>query len=342
MPLPGENIPMPQKRAKKPTTKKGSVATQRFAALQAKEDEAARKAIAALNRPAPDQPVEQPVDPNAYVYDALTRDDGNDPARSSDGEGNENPVNRAEYYRSTTYQERALREEAHWAAVLPKVFPAFMICSRQTYQWCDRVSWNQDWNRDCRCKDWQRRTVEVDTIDLTIRLGYMGSKPILPRTAFSIRLLRFHHTLWKNSSVRIAAFTETMDEYLDPRNSLFQVPGTDQTRHLRRCFSAAVDAYREMLRMEEEMVSSALRLTPMDELAAKCPSCLGPNVPGKRPDEPDPIACLDANFQQRRHLMASAAWRGESRVIPSIFLSPAQVLTWKVKMGPVNQRVNTS
>ncbi|EGG02305.1 uncharacterized protein MELLADRAFT_91372 [Melampsora larici-populina 98AG31] len=220
MPLPGENIPMQQKRKNKPATKNGSVATQRFAAQQAKEDEAARNAIALLNRPPPEQPVEQPRDTNTDLFDILTRVDGNDPACSSDGEENKVPVNRADYYQSTTYQERTLREEAHWAAVLLKVFLAFMMVSQQTYQWCDRVFWNRDWNPTCRCKDWQQRKVEVDTVDFEsqmkllvevcdctpdlvrlVRLGYMGSQPVLPQTAFSIRLLRFHHTLWKNSSV---------------------------------------------------------------------------------------------------------------------------------------------
>lgn len=65
-----------------------------------------------------------------------------------------------------------------------------------------------------------------------LRLGYMGSSPIHPRTAFAIRLLRFHHILWKYSSVRLASFTEAIDEYLDPRNPLFLVPGTDQVNDL--------------------------------------------------------------------------------------------------------------
>ncbi|KAH9813941.1 hypothetical protein DFH28DRAFT_895634, partial [Melampsora americana] len=191
-----------------------------------------------------------------------------------------------------------------------------------------------------------RKKISVKLCDCTsdlvqlVCLGYMGSSPSSPRTAFSIRLLRFHHILWKHSGIRLQAFTETMDEYLDPRNPLFVVLGSDETRDLRRCFSAAVDAYREMLRMEDELASSALRLTPLDVLAGNCPPCFGPKVTGKRADEPDHIVCLNANFQQWRHLSASAAWRGDTGVLPSLFLSPANVLSWKTKMEPVNQRSN--
>ncbi|KAH9815179.1 hypothetical protein DFH28DRAFT_1082488 [Melampsora americana] len=91
-----------------------------------------------------------------------------------------------------------------------------------------------------------------------------------------------------------------------------------------------------MLRMEEELGSAALRLTPLEVLAGSCPSCFGPKVPGKRPNEPDHIICLDANFQQRRHLAASAAWRGDTGVLPNVFLSPSQVLSWKTKMEHAN------
>ncbi|EGG05307.1 uncharacterized protein MELLADRAFT_56378 [Melampsora larici-populina 98AG31] len=235
MVLPGEIIPMPKKRAKKePPTIQG-VAAQHFAAQQKREVEAAQQALAAINQPPAPEPPEPPETHNGPIYDDLAMDQGNDPADSSDGEGQRVVANRRDYYRDPTYQERTLREEAHWQAVLPKVFLAFMPCSRQTYQWCDPVLWNQDFNSTYKCKNWQKQTVVVNAVDFTsrkklsvevcdctsdlvrlIRLGYMGSKPVVPRTAFSIRLLRFHHTLWKYSSVRLSAFTDTMDEYLDP------------------------------------------------------------------------------------------------------------------------------
>ncbi|KAH9820229.1 hypothetical protein DFH28DRAFT_1080040 [Melampsora americana] len=78
-------------------------------------------------------------------------------------------------------------------------------------------------------------------------------------------------------------------------------------------------------------------MSPREALAATCPLCLGPKVPVKQADEPDHIFCLDANFQQRRHLAASAAWRGDTGVLPSLFMSPERVMTWKRKLEPTTQ-----
>ncbi|EGF97796.1 uncharacterized protein MELLADRAFT_84464 [Melampsora larici-populina 98AG31] len=335
MVLLGVEVPLRTKRTKKPTTIAG-IASQRFAELRRREDEASRKALLALSNPPRDS---TPGHPNRDSFDLpdkhdidrynnLMRADGSDPAASGDGEAAPQPKDRTQYYQSVTYQERTLREEAHWQAVLPKVFIAYMPCSRSTYQWCDKELWNSNFNTPCNCKEWQKRTVVVDTIDLE-------------GTAVSLRLLRFHHTLWKHSSVRLAAFVEAINEYLDCRSPLLVIPGTNQPRDLRRCFSAAVDAYREMLQMEDEMGSLALRMNPLDALAATCPSCFGPNVTGKRREEPDHIICLDANFQQRRHLAASAAWRGDSGILPSLFISPATVMMWKTKMGPTARKTST-
>lgn len=93
-----------------------------------------------------------------------------------------------------------------------------------------------------------------------------------------------------------------------------------------------------MIRLEEESVTRALRLSPMEQLASNCPPCFGPTVPGKKPGEPDYVICLDGNFQHRRHLAASAAWRGESGVLPSLFISPEHVKLWETRMGPRQSR----
>jgi hypothetical protein len=31
------------------------------------------------------------------------------------------------------------------------------------------VLWNQDFNINCRCREWQRRKVDVDIVDLTCK-----------------------------------------------------------------------------------------------------------------------------------------------------------------------------
>ena len=74
----------------------------------------------------------------------------------------------------------------------------------------------------CRCTPDQVRL---------IRQGYLGGSPIEPRTAFSLRLLRFYHIIWKESSTAILAFSPAIDEYLDADNELILVKDSSQVLH---------------------------------------------------------------------------------------------------------------
>ncbi|KAH9809123.1 hypothetical protein DFH28DRAFT_934631 [Melampsora americana] len=357
MALPGEEVTIPVKRTKRP--RRLGAASQRLAKQNASGIKAA-ESITCNSTVAPTPSnvgLEQDQhSPTPDQYRALVVDDQPDEADDAVVYPYSLSSDIHQYYRSVTYQERTLREEAAWQAVIPKLFIAFMPCSKSTYQWADNTLWHHDWNISCRCSEWQKRAVHVDVIDLTgrhklqlvccdctsdlvrlIRLGYMGGTPTRPRIAFSCRLLRFHHILWKYTSVRMAPFVEALDEFLDARSPLLLVAGSDDARDWRKTFSAAVDAFREMLRLKDELATRALRLSPIEELASNCPTCFGPTVPGKRPNEPDFFVCLDANFQQRRHLAASALWRGETGVLPSLFMEPNEVMMWQKKMEPIKQ-----
>lgn len=59
------------------------------------------------------------------------------------------------------------------------------------------------------------------------RKGYIGGSAVCPRTAFSIRLLRLYHSMWKHCTVRLAPFIEGLNEFLDASNPLFLVPGSE-------------------------------------------------------------------------------------------------------------------
>lgn len=63
-----------------------------------------------------------------------------------------------------------------------------------------------------------------------LQLGYIGASPAFPSTAFSLRLLRMHHVLWKRCAVRLAPFSQAIDEFLDAMNPLILVPGTHEVR----------------------------------------------------------------------------------------------------------------
>ncbi|EGG02341.1 uncharacterized protein MELLADRAFT_91437 [Melampsora larici-populina 98AG31] len=345
MVLPGEEIKNRIKSTKSKPRNQG-VASQRLADAQKREELAAEAALLRLRQPPLNaaevnaQPVDQEQPPSPDRYKAFQRADE---FESDDDPPDPPPANAKEYYRGATYQERTLREEAAWRLVIPKLFAAFMPCRKDTYQWGHPTLWNHDWNQPCQCREWEKEEILVDAIDLTVRLvrmGYIGGSPSRPRTAFSCRMLRYHHTLWKYTSVRLTPFAEALDKFLDACNVLLLVRDSNQARDWRKRLSAAVDAYREMIRLEDRLATRALQLSPIEELASNFPSCFGPTVPGARDDEPNHYICLDANFQQRRHLSASASWRGETGVLPSLFISPAEVSVWKEKMAPPAQQPN--
>jgi hypothetical protein len=59
-------------------------------------------------------------------------------------------------------------------------------------------------------------------------MGYIGGSPKFPRTAFSIRLLRFHHKIWKHSATPILPFAKGVDEFLDAFDPLILIPNRNQ------------------------------------------------------------------------------------------------------------------
>ncbi|KAH9820123.1 hypothetical protein DFH28DRAFT_826355, partial [Melampsora americana] len=48
-----------------------------------------------------------------------------------------------------------------------------------------------------------------------MRMGYIGGSPVHPQTAYSIRLLRLHHAMWKYCTVRTQGFALALDSFLD-------------------------------------------------------------------------------------------------------------------------------
>ncbi|EGG05304.1 uncharacterized protein MELLADRAFT_87955 [Melampsora larici-populina 98AG31] len=238
-----------------------------------------------------------------------------------------------------SYEERTLREQKQW--------------QEKTFQWGHTDLWDYDWKEPCHCTGTMVRTpkkivvfdilyrkqimvnfcaCQSDAVRL-VKMGLIGGTAKYPCTAFSIRLIRFYQLLWKWCSNTIAPFCQAVDEFLDAFNTLILVPSGNQPREWRKRFSCAVDVYREMIRREAELETLALKLSAIEKLASNCPRCFGPAVQGKRPAEPDVIVSLDGNFQHRRHMAASAGWRPESTITPSLFLTSKYVNKWEEKIG---------
>lgn len=61
-----------------------------------------------------------------------------------------------------------------------------------------------------------------------IAQGYLGGSPTHPQTAFSLRLLRTYHILWKHKPIGVQPFALALDEILDACNPLILVRGSNQ------------------------------------------------------------------------------------------------------------------
>lgn len=183
MVLPGEEIKPAPKHRKRPNAVPNGPSGKRWAELQAREAAASQARMASLNGTAPGQAFAEQIatSPHPHQQDHDSNSD-NDPVIEpgyndlrqinrndvEDAWGNQPPpANRSAYYRSITYQERTLREEAHWRTVIPKMFLDYMTCGQKTFQWGDEKLWNHDWNVDCKCAAWSRVNVEIDAVDLT-------------------------------------------------------------------------------------------------------------------------------------------------------------------------------
>ncbi|EFP88713.2 uncharacterized protein PGTG_14679 [Puccinia graminis f. sp. tritici CRL 75-36-700-3] len=259
-----------------------------------------------------------------------------------------------DYFRSENYKKKRDLEEKHWAEVYPGMFSWFSQCATKTSDWGNEDVWNHDWKERCACN--HTRTRHVVLVDLLrrkqepvdfcecqtdqvrlIQMGYIGGSPKFPKTAFSIRLLQFHHVLWKYSSVAVTPFSKALDEFLDSNSPLILVnhhvsneENLHSTRKWRRTLTSAIDAYREMLRRDELLSEEMLSTGPMDQMADICPKCFGPPVPGKEESEPDYIVCMDGNFQHRRHLAASI--ENSTLKTPHLFIQPDEVKDMQTSM----------
>lgn len=93
---------------------------------------------------------------------------------------------------------------------------------------------------------------------------------------------------------------------------------------MQKPFSAAVDLYRVLENMTDDVITSVLKSEPQEILAFKtCPACFGPR-PANLSDYPLPtrdqlIFCLDGNFQHRHH-----SWDYRPLQTPHIFLQPSE------------------
>ncbi|POV99886.1 hypothetical protein PSHT_13345 [Puccinia striiformis] len=242
----------------------------------------------------------------------------------------ENPIaDHAEYFR--LQRHAAKREEAarKWAALDKEVVSAYLLYRDISQNW---TSWKPDFSekpKGCTCTLADISHRKVDLVDLfervrggsikfckctpdVVRLiqeGFFACSADKPRTAFSIRLVQYHHHLWQASAVATSAFIKSLTSFLDScnRQPLLIRGSKHKRRELRVPFSHCIDLYLRILTNSKKLFEDGLRLSPIDKWANKCPRCFGPiqNEVKQNPAEPDVNLNMDGNFQQRHYCHAS-------------------------------------
>lgn len=176
----------------------------------------------------------------------------------------------------------------------------------------------------CECKP--------DVIQL-IHLGYLAGSPQYPRTAFSVRLLQYHHHFWNNTSASTSRFIDALMAFLNEqctsRLKPQQVQNTTSKNvnwSLRHPFTQAIDIYRQILLGEQVVYEDGLGLTSLDVSAARCCWCFGPAEGEVKlsPEQPDFIIAMDGNFQHPHQSHPSKDCPQEEKY-PKLFLRPSKL-----------------
>ncbi|KAH9806866.1 hypothetical protein DFH28DRAFT_1159238 [Melampsora americana] len=239
--------------------------------------------------------------------------------------------------------------QLQWNAIEFKMTAAYLKIQYQTQNWTSEASY-LDVNIDCQCSNSELTMQAVDLIDTLrfhskrqiifcacmpkpVRLlhyGYISSSPQLPQTAFSVRLLQFHHQLWNTTVISSTGFINGLMSFLNLRSKTHLKPNTYRyrslihDRDLRRQFSSSVNMYRTILRCMKKIYTEGLNLTNAQLWADRCCRCFGPAVNEERqsPQEPHVIVALDGNFQHR-HYTRSSKDNPTEEEYPDLFVKPS-------------------
>ncbi|KAH9820360.1 hypothetical protein DFH28DRAFT_1079765 [Melampsora americana] len=217
-------------------------------------------------------------------------------------------------------------EVQQWKYILELMFKVFMQCKLLTFDW----SQGETWNFDSKSQSVEFCSCQSDQVRL-IQMGYIGGSPVLPKIAFSLQLLRLHNALWRFCCIRTHPFAHALDFFYQVALG-FKEDVTRGPCRWGRQFSCAVDAYRRLIQVKEDLGFHAMELSTKEKLGANCPRCFGENVYAKRDGKPDYVVCVDGNFQQRQHKSASVEAKEIEIQYPSLFLHPMQVKnasTWR-------------
>ncbi|KAA1110447.1 hypothetical protein PGT21_021725 [Puccinia graminis f. sp. tritici] len=256
----------------------------------------------------------------------------------------------ASYHQMRRYTERREAISAQWAQLEVSATSAFFQCQYQTLNWTRTPTSFDEPIQSCTCLPNQIEKRNVDLIDLLyyraheaipfckcmpdvvrlIHYGFFASSADKPRTAFSIRLIQFHHNLWQSAVISSSAFVKAISTFLDSRSSrmLFARGNKFRKRNLLVPFSFSADLFSRILVREKKILNDGLELSKAELWANKCPRCFGPSLHEVKsnPNEPDVIIAMDGNFQQRHYSHASKDVPSEDQY-PVDFIPPSALNT---------------
>ncbi|EGG04294.1 uncharacterized protein MELLADRAFT_65021 [Melampsora larici-populina 98AG31] len=245
-------------------------------------------------------------------------------------------------------------EKIKWAAIESEMTATYLECQHRTRNWTSQASY-LDVNLICQCPDsklvkqtvnlyeqssfqFQKEITFCSCMPRPVRLlhyGYIASSSQIPKTAFAIPLLQFHHQLWSETVVASTGFVNALFKFLKSRSDgsetntklkNTQHQSLIHDRDLRKQFTQSVNMYRSMSICTKRIYTQGLKLSNAQLLADRCARCFGPAINEKKisPQEPDVIVALDGNFQHR-HYTKSSKDNPTEEEYPDIFIKPSSM-----------------
>ncbi|EGF98043.1 uncharacterized protein MELLADRAFT_79775 [Melampsora larici-populina 98AG31] len=242
----------------------------------------------------------------------------------------------ARHQKSLRRAEARAKVQQRWKALEAQLTASYLYLQHYTRHWTSQPSFNSYLSDEIQCHISKHPVTFCECVPDVVRLlhvGYISGSPQHPRTAFSVRLVQFHHHLWNNTVVSTTGFIDALMDFLDEqcasRLKPQQVRGTSTknfNRILRHPFTQAIDIHRQILLGEQTLYEEGLELTPLDISAALCCRCFGPAEAEVKlsPNEPDFIIAMDGNFQHRHQTRASKDSPQEDQY-PDSFIQPSKL-----------------
>ncbi|PLW44479.1 hypothetical protein PCASD_11496 [Puccinia coronata f. sp. avenae] len=180
----------------------------------------------------------------------------------------ETPNEIDEEVQASYHQYVQLVKQFNWDQILKKMHAVYMVQKLRTNNWTSENTYNSFSN----CKCYTHSNQPVDLIDIygqrptnvsfcsytpdaiqLLQQVYVAGSPVRPQTAFSLPLLIFHNHLWNNCHVGMMPFTLGLTEWLEPRSKRLCAKNQDHARDIRKPFSAAVDIFRQLEDISNEI-----------------------------------------------------------------------------------------